>query len=198
MRRPAARSPMRPSPPSRCRADLFNLRTLGPLHHQRPQGQGAVRHDVTIVAMVKRQSPTSSPVGHAGRRWSDGQHQASRGRGPAGPTQTDPRLNHAPELFLLYPFGGHDRHGQNEARNSKRPTSSDDDCSHEPVRPRLRSGVQNRKTPGAAGCCERNAHIHKQGRPVLVGTTSVEKSELLSSLLAEQILQPAQRQTGKC
>ena len=30
------------------------------------------------------------------------------------------------------------------------------------------------------------AYIHKQGRPVLVGTTSVEKSELLSSLLAEQ------------
>jgi preprotein translocase subunit SecA len=30
------------------------------------------------------------------------------------------------------------------------------------------------------------ADIHKQGRPVLVGTTSVEKSELLSSLLAEQ------------
>ena len=30
------------------------------------------------------------------------------------------------------------------------------------------------------------AEVHKQGRPVLVGTTSVEKSELLSSLLAEQ------------
>ena len=30
------------------------------------------------------------------------------------------------------------------------------------------------------------AEIHKNGRPVLVGTTSVEKSELLSSLLAEQ------------
>ena len=30
------------------------------------------------------------------------------------------------------------------------------------------------------------AEIHKKGRPVLVGTTSVEKSELLSSLLAEQ------------
>ena len=28
--------------------------------------------------------------------------------------------------------------------------------------------------------------IHKQGRPVLVGTTSVEKSELLSSLLDQQ------------
>ena len=28
--------------------------------------------------------------------------------------------------------------------------------------------------------------IHKKGRPVLVGTTSVEKSELLSSLLADQ------------
>ena len=28
--------------------------------------------------------------------------------------------------------------------------------------------------------------IHKKGRPVLVGTTSVEKSELLSALLAEQ------------
>ena len=30
------------------------------------------------------------------------------------------------------------------------------------------------------------AEIHKKGRPVLVGTTSVEKSELLSSLLEEQ------------
>ena len=30
------------------------------------------------------------------------------------------------------------------------------------------------------------AEIHKNGRPVLVGTTSVEKSELLSSLLAEK------------
>ena len=38
------------------------------------------------------------------------------------------------------------------------------------------------------------AEIHKNGRPVLVGTTSVEKSELLSSLLAEGSPQPAQRQ----
>ena len=30
------------------------------------------------------------------------------------------------------------------------------------------------------------AEVHKGGRPVLVGTTSVEKSELLSALLAEQ------------
>ena len=30
------------------------------------------------------------------------------------------------------------------------------------------------------------AEIHKKGRPVLVGTTSVEKSELLSALLFEQ------------
>ena len=30
------------------------------------------------------------------------------------------------------------------------------------------------------------ADIHKQGRPVLIGTTSVEKSELLSELLIEQ------------
>ena len=33
---------------------------------------------------------------------------------------------------------------------------------------------------------KRQADIHKKGRPVLVGTTSVEKSELLSSLLHEQ------------
>lgn len=30
------------------------------------------------------------------------------------------------------------------------------------------------------------ARIHKEGRPVLVGTTSVEKSELISSMLTEQ------------
>lgn len=28
--------------------------------------------------------------------------------------------------------------------------------------------------------------IHKEGRPVLVGTTSVEKSELLSEMLAQE------------
>ena len=33
---------------------------------------------------------------------------------------------------------------------------------------------------------QETAEVHQQGRPVLVGTTSVEKSELLSSLLAEQ------------
>ena len=32
----------------------------------------------------------------------------------------------------------------------------------------------------------KTAQIHREGRPVLVGTTSVEKSELLSSLLFEQ------------
>ena len=42
------------------------------------------------------------------------------------------------------------------------------------------------KTETGGGLLQRTAQIHKQGRPVLVGTTSVEKSELLSSLLAEQ------------
>ena len=37
-----------------------------------------------------------------------------------------------------------------------------------------------------AGCGQRNRRDSQAGRPVLVGTTSVEKSELLSSLLAEQ------------
>ena len=38
----------------------------------------------------------------------------------------------------------------------------------------------------SGGRGQRNRRDHKNGRPVLVGTTSVEKSELLSSLLAEQ------------
>ena len=33
---------------------------------------------------------------------------------------------------------------------------------------------------------QETADIHKKGRPVLVGTTSVEKSELLSTLLSEE------------
>ena len=37
-----------------------------------------------------------------------------------------------------------------------------------------------------AGRGQRNSRDSQNGRPVLVGTTSVEKSELLSSLLAEQ------------
>jgi preprotein translocase subunit SecA len=40
--------------------------------------------------------------------------------------------------------------------------------------------------------------IHKEGRPVLVGTTSVEKSELLSEMLAQEGIKHQVRRLGSC
>ena len=67
-----------------------------------------------------------------------------------------------------------------QTRNHDRP--------HKPGRARQDWADQVYKTEAAKwrAVANETAEIHKNGRPVLVGTTSVEKSELLSSLLAEQ------------
>jgi preprotein translocase subunit SecA len=127
-----------------------------------------------------------------GRRWSDGQHQAIEAKEglPIQPeTQTLASITYQ-NFFLLYPrLAGMTGTAKTEEVEFEKtyklevtivPTN----------RPRARADWTDQvyKTEAAKwrAVALETAEVHKIGRPVLVGTTSVEKSELLSALLTEQ------------
>ena len=127
-----------------------------------------------------------------GRRWSDGQHQAIEAKEALQiqpETQTLASITYQ-NFFLLYPrLAGMTGTAKTEEVEFEKtyklqttivPTNR--------VRARQDLPDQVFKTEAAKWRAVANeiAEFHKSGRPVLVGTTSVEKSELLSSLLAEQ------------
>jgi preprotein translocase subunit SecA len=127
-----------------------------------------------------------------GRRWSDGLHQAieaKEGLEIQPEPQTLASITYQ-NFFLLYPrLAGMTGTAKTEEVEFEKtyklevtvvPTN----------RPRSRGDwtdqvYKNEAAKWQAVAAE-TAQIHASGRPVLVGTTSVEKSELLSALLAEQ------------
>ena len=79
---------------------------LGPLHHQCPQGQGAVREDVNYIVR-DGEVTVDEFTGRVmpGRRWSDGQHQAIEAKESLliqPETQTLASITYQ-NFFLLYP-----------------------------------------------------------------------------------------------
>jgi preprotein translocase subunit SecA len=126
-----------------------------------------------------------------GRRWSDGLHQAieAKEREEIQPeTQTLATITYQ-NLFLLYPkLGGMTGTAKTEEPEFEKiyklevaviPTNRD----------RRREDLSDmvfKTEAGKWGAIAREcAEMHELGRPVLVGTTSVEKSELLSRLLKQ-------------
>ena len=127
-----------------------------------------------------------------GRRWSDGLHQAIEAKEQLQiqpETQTLASITYQ-NFFLLYPrLAGMTGTAKTEEVEFEKtyklevavvPTNR--------VRSRSDWTDQVYKSEPAKwrAVALETAEIHRSGRPVLVGTTSVEKSELLSSLLAEQ------------
>jgi preprotein translocase subunit SecA len=127
-----------------------------------------------------------------GRRWSDGLHQAIESKEglPIQPeTQTLASITYQ-NFFLLYPrLAGMTGTAKTEELEFEKtyklevttvPTNR--------VTSRVDWTDQVYKTEQAKwkAVANETAEIHGRGRPVLVGTTSVEKSELLSSLLVER------------
>jgi preprotein translocase subunit SecA len=127
-----------------------------------------------------------------GRRWSDGLHQAVEAKEnlPIQPeTQTLASITYQ-NFFLLYPrLAGMTGTAKTEEVEFEKtyklevtvvPTN----------RTRSRSDwtdqVYKTETAKWRAVANETAEVHRGGRPILVGTTSVEKSELLSILLAEQ------------
>ncbi|MGF1513295.1 MAG: preprotein translocase subunit SecA [Elainellaceae cyanobacterium] len=126
-----------------------------------------------------------------GRRWSDGLHQAieAKERVEIQPeTQTMATITYQ-NFFLLYPkLAGMTGTAKTEEAEfgkiynlevtvipTNRPTGRAD----------LSDVVYKTEDAKWAAVAQECADMHRDGRPVLVGTTSVEKSELLSALLSE-------------
>jgi preprotein translocase subunit SecA len=127
-----------------------------------------------------------------GRRWSDGLHQAIEAKEQLEiqpETQTLASITYQ-NFFLLYPrLAGMTGTAKTEEVEFEKTYKLE--VTIVPTN-RLRSRsdwtdqVYKTETAKWRAVALETAEIHKGGRPVLVGTTSVEKSELLSALLAEQ------------
>ncbi len=129
-----------------------------------------------------------------GRRWSDGQHQAIEAKESLKiqpETQTLASITYQ-NFFLLYPglAGMTGTAKTEEVEFEKTYKLESTVIPTNQIRKRQDWSDQVFKTEMGKwkAVAKETAQIHRDGRPVLVGTTSVEKSELLSSLLfAEKI-----------
>lgn len=127
-----------------------------------------------------------------GRRWSDGLHQAIEAKEHAEiqpETQTLASITYQ-NFFLLYPkLSGMTGTAKTEEAEFEKiynlevtiiPTNRK--TSRQDVSDVVYKTEEAKWNAVAAEC----ADMHEEGRPVLVGTTSVEKSELLASLLQQR------------
>ena len=127
-----------------------------------------------------------------GRRWSDGQHQAIEAKEnlPIQPeTQTLASITYQ-NFFLLYPrlsgMTGTAKTEEVEFEKTYKLQTTVVPTNRKISRQDWVDQVFKTEAAKWRAVAKETADIHKKGRPVLVGTTSVEKSELLSALLSEQ------------
>jgi preprotein translocase subunit SecA len=127
-----------------------------------------------------------------GRRWSDGLHQAIEAKEgvPIQPeTQTLASITYQ-NFFLLYPkLGGMTGTAKTEELEFEKTYKLEVTVvpTNRSTRRRdVADVVYKTEQAKWQAIAEECAEMHAKGRPVLVGTTSVEKSELLSSLLHER------------
>lgn len=129
-----------------------------------------------------------------GRRWSDGLHQAVEAKEnlPVQPeTQTLASITYQ-NFFLLYPrlagMTGTAKTEEVEFEKTYKLEVAIVPTNRSRSRQDWTDQVYKTEAAKWRAVANETAEIHKQGRPVLVGTTSVEKSEVLSALLAEQAI----------
>ena len=127
-----------------------------------------------------------------GRRWSDGQHQAIEAKEnlPIQPeTQTLASITYQ-NFFLLYPrlsgMTGTAKTEEVEFEKTYKLETTVVPTNRKISRADWVDQVFKTESAKWRAVAKEISEIYQQGRPVLVGTTSVEKSELLSTLLSEQ------------
>ncbi len=127
-----------------------------------------------------------------GRRWSDGQHQAIEAKENLKiqpETQTLASITYQ-NFFLLYPglagMTGTAKTEEVEFEKTYKLESTVIPTNQTRKRQDWPDQVFKTEFGKWKAVAKETAKIHRDGRPVLVGTTSVEKSELLSSLLFEE------------
>ena len=141
-----------------------------------------------------------------GRRWSEGLHQAIEAKeGVAIQRETpDAGHDHLPELLpAVRQAGRHDRHGDDRGRGV--PQDLQLDVVAIPThRPMIRDDYpdlvfKNEREQVQRASIDEIEEMHEAGRPVLVGTVSIEKSEVLShaAQAARHQARGAQRQVPR-
>jgi preprotein translocase subunit SecA len=127
-----------------------------------------------------------------GRRWSDGLHQAieAKERVDIQPeTQTLASITYQ-NFFLLYPklggMTGTAKTEEAEFGKTYKLEVTQVPTARVPKRLEMPDSVYRTEQGKWISVAEECAEMHNTGRPVLVGTTSVEKSELLSILLNDR------------
>tara|TARA_B100000579_G_scaffold375179_1_gene339876 strand:- start:796 stop:3060 length:2265 start_codon:yes stop_codon:yes gene_type:complete len=127
-----------------------------------------------------------------GRRWSDGQHQAIEAKEQLEiqpETQTLASITYQ-NFFLLYPrlsgMTGTAKTEEVEFEKTYKLDTTIIPTNRKISREDWVDQVYKTESGKWRAVAKEIVQINKLGRPVLVGTTSVEKSELLSTLLAEQ------------
>lgn len=128
----------------------------------------------------------------AGRRWSDGLHQAieaKEGVPIQKETQTLASITYQ-NFFLLYPtlagMTGTAKTEETEFEKVYKLQVTIIPTNLPSKRADLADVVFKQEIGKWQAVAEDSANMHEKGRPVLVGTTSVEKSELISKLLREK------------
>jgi preprotein translocase subunit SecA len=127
-----------------------------------------------------------------GRRWSDGLHQAIEAKESLDiqpETQTLASITYQ-NFFLLYPrlagMTGTAKTEEVEFEKTYKLEVTVVPTNRARSRTDLTDQVYKTEPAKWQAVASETAQIHASGRPVLVGTTSVEKSEVLSALLAER------------
>ena len=127
-----------------------------------------------------------------GRRWSDGQHQAIEAKEKLAiqpETQTLASITYQ-NFFLLYPrlsgMTGTAKTEEVEFDKTYKLQTTVIPTNRKISREDWTDQVFKTETAKWRAVAKEISAIHQQGRPVLVGTTSVEKSELISALLEEE------------
>jgi preprotein translocase subunit SecA len=128
----------------------------------------------------------------AGRRWSDGLHQAIEAKESVPiqkETQTLASITYQ-NFFLLYPtlagMTGTAKTEETEFEKVYKLQVTIIPTNLPSKRADLADVVFKQEIGKWQAVAEDSANMHEKGRPVLVGTTSVEKSELISKLLQEK------------
>ena len=126
------------------------------------------------------------------RRWSDGQHQAIEAKEDLeiqAETQTMATITYQ-NLFLLYPrlagMTGTAKTEETELEKTYNLEVAVVPTNRRLIRNDLPDQVFKTEAAKWRAVADEIAKEHEMGRPVLVGTTSVEKSELISGLLKER------------
>ena len=127
-----------------------------------------------------------------GRRWSDGQHQAieaKEGLNIQPETQTLASITYQ-NFFLLYPclagMTGTAKTEEVEFEKTYKLETTAIPTNRSRARQDWTDQVYKTENAKWQAVAAEIQEVHAQGRPILVGTTSVEKSEYLSSLLTHK------------